>query len=216
MVDHELEEHPAEHPNTSEIPRATVGAELTAARFRSDFRSQMSVVFPGLLASWPACSRWAQRTHLEDALGGGAATVRVQTSPNNRIFNAVYHRAEDTEMMDIASVLDATLHAAGAVPTEHRVAAVPPAPGSARRMYCKLSLSAALSADMGTLPKGVFGQPKTLGPSVAGETTFWMGSQGVVTPLHFDHCHTVIAQVGPSCPIDYAGHSSPPHPPAPP
>ena len=181
-----------EHPNLSEMPRMPEEYELTATLFRTKYRSQMCVVFPRLLSSWPACQRWAQRSHLEAALGGPQASVRVQTSPNNRVFNAVYHRSADTDVVTVASMLNATLYAQNG-----RVGAVPTGATQdvARRLYCKLSLSATLTADMGALPKGVFGEPKGLGPAVAGETTFWVGSAGVVTPLHFDHCHTVIAQI---------------------
>lgn len=40
-------------------------------------------------------------------------------------------------------------------------------------------------------PTQVFGVQPSSGPTTAGETTFWMGSAGVVTPLHFDRSHAL-------------------------
>ena len=152
----------------------------TAEEFRSRYRNKAAVCFRGLVGDWAACQSWRRREHMEAALGGAASTVRAQTSPSN-IFPAVYARnATDTAEIAVSTVLDATLFA----PKDG-----PPPP----LLYCKLSLAAALRRDVGGLPESVFGEPSKL--STSGETTFWMGSGGVVTPLHFDHCHTVISQV---------------------
>ena len=62
--------------------------------------------------------------------------------------------------------------------------------GSAERLYCKLPLSEGLQGDIDDVAS-CLPRARALG----GETRFWMSSSGVETPLHFDHCHSVIAQV---------------------
>jgi hypothetical protein len=170
--------------NRIPVPRAV---DCSAVRFATQFRSTMPCVFSGLVSHWPACgdgAMWGRRDKLVELLGGGSSELRVQVSPDNHIFPAVYRRGADTIRMSAAQVADATLFA----PPAAEAPAVEP-----QKIYCKCSVPTQLG-DHG-LPESVFGVQTTSGPTTAGETTFWMGSAGVVTPLHFDHCHTVIAQV---------------------
>jgi hypothetical protein len=58
-------------------------------------------------------------------------------------------------------------------------------------VYCKRPLSSRLLADLQHLTVfGVKNKQKNLGRA----TKFWMGGKGVVTPLHYDNCHSVIVQ----------------------
>ena len=156
--------------------------DISAAYFSAEIRGFQPCVFPGLVSHWAACDNvdmWTSRANLVELLGGDSIERRVQVSPDNRIFPAVYRRSEDTIRMSSSRVADATL-----IDT-HKPQAL--------KIYCKCAIPTQLGC-LG-LPESVFGVQKTSGPKTAGETTFWMGSTGVVTPLHFDHCHTVIAQV---------------------
>lgn len=156
--------------------------DISAASFASEIRGFQPCVFPGLVSHWAACDNvdmWTSRAKLVELLGGDFIERRVQVSPDNRIFPAVYRRSEDTIRMSSSRVADATLI------DRHEPQAL--------KIYCKCAIPTQLGC-LG-LPESVFGIQKTSGPKTAGETTFWMGSTGVVTPLHFDHCHTVIAQV---------------------
>ena len=156
--------------------------DISAAYFSAEIRGFQPCVFPGLVSHWAACDNvdmWTSRAKLVELLGGDSIERRVQVSPDNRIFPAVYRRSEDTIRMSSSRVADATL-----IDT-HKPQAL--------KIYCKCAIPTQLGC-LG-LPESVFGVQKTSGPKTAGETTFWMGSTGVVTPLHFDHCHTVIAQV---------------------
>ncbi|KAL3930564.1 MAG: hypothetical protein SGPRY_001485, partial [Prymnesium sp.] len=163
--------------------------EEGCVRFCEEFRGEGAVLLAGLLSPCAACERWQLREHLQASLGGKEAPVRVQSSRDNRTFNAVYHRAEDTQIVSVGAMLDATLFAPRS--------AQPTGGADLQRMYFKGKLSTGLCEDLGELPTAFFGAPDRLGASVAGETTFWVGSPHVVTPLHFDHCHTVIAQALP-------------------
>ena len=151
----------------------------TAEEFRSRYRNKAAVCFRGLVGDWAALETWRQREHMERRWAARPPPCGRRRRQQH-IPGGVRAKPTDTAEVAVSTVLDATLFA----PKDG-----PPPP----LLYCKLSLAAALRRDVGGLPESVFGEPSKL--STSGETTFWMGSGGVVTPLHFDHCHTVISQV---------------------
>ena len=157
---------------------------IDAESFSSQYRNRLPVVLKGSVAHWPAVRLpWGDRETIAHTLGGAEKEIRVQTSKDGMHFPAVYRRGPDTEASTIGAALGSTIFSGGETSGCHH-----------RRIYCKLSVPAALSAVTGGLP-AAFGPQPTAGANTAGETTFWMGSGGVITPLHFDHCHTVIAQI---------------------
>ena len=189
------------------MPRAV---NCDAARFAAQYRSSMACILPGLVSHWPAChtaDRWRSRADVIELLGGTTHQLSVQVSADNHIFPAVYSRKVDTVRMSAAEVTDATLFPSPIADAERGVDAErprlssggAPAPAEAvRKIYCKISVPPQL--EVGglplSLPESVFGIQPTQGPTTGGGTTFWMGSAGAVTPLHFDHCrHTVICQI---------------------
>ena len=152
----------------------------------------------------------------------GPLRYSIQTSADNHVFPVVYGR-QATVRMSAADIADATLFPspiADAEPTadaelianvgliagtekrggdaERRPLSTSDAPAAtavgARKIYCKIAVPVQL--ETGGLPPAVFGVQSTQGPMSGGEeAVFWIGSAGVVTPLHFDLCHKVICQV---------------------
>ena len=57
---------------------------------------------------------------------------------------------------------------------------------------CKLPLTPSLLGDLGAIPNALFGAPSA---ALRDEKRFWMSTRGAQTPLHFDHCHSVICQL---------------------
>ena len=178
-----------------------------AGRFATQYRNRMPVCLRSLVAGWPACSTWnVDRARLVACLGGATCLVPcLRASLNGRSVAAEKRIAEAgsalsveaclTRVLDVndlesrATTLDATLIGVstlcGADDHVHGHA-------DEAAIMCKLSLTAALVADLGEVPHRLFGAPTI---AFHGETRFWLSSAGAITPLHFDHCHSVICQV---------------------
>ena len=152
-----------------------------ATRFTSQFRNRMPVYLPGLVAGWPACQSWsADRARLAMRLGGSTTRVPLlRPADGGRLIAAEARAPTDGATVSVSSCLSQTLDAS----TAH--ASGPP-------MMSKLPLTAEVLADLGSVPGSIFGAPAV---AVAGETRLWISSRGSVTPLHFDHCHSVICQI---------------------
>ena len=149
-----------------------------APRFASQFRNRMPVCIPGLVAGWPASSTWSNdRERLTSRLGGASCLVPLlRARCESRTVAAEMRAPEDGATFPVSECLSWALDALGSLPP----------------MMSKLPLTRDIVADLGPVPQSIFGAPTV---AAAGETRLWVSSSGSVTPLHFDHCHSVICQV---------------------
>ena len=171
-----------EEASSSAIPTAFGMPQVRgcdAARFGSQFRCRMPVCMPGLVAGWPACRAWSEdRARLTMRLGGAARRVPVLrgSGGGDRTVAAEQRAPADGASLSLSSCLTCALDDAG--------------PG--KPMMSKLPLTPEALRDLGGVPHSLFGAPSA---AVAGETRLWISSSGSITPLHYDHCHSVICQV---------------------
>ena len=154
----------------------------SAERFTNQFRNRMPLCLPGLVAGWPASRWWREdRARLCACLGGASSFVPLLKAQgtSGRVVGADLRVPGDGATLTVSSCLSRALDNAASTST------APP-------MMSKLPLTQAVLADLGSVPDALFGAPSV---ALAGETRLWVSSSGSITPLHFDHCHSVICQV---------------------
>jgi hypothetical protein len=202
-------------PVTAKAPNHGLGAvrrvsvrEMTPEQFASEYRGKEPVVLKGFAKSlgW-SVRRWADRT----ALGGlGATTERplaqLYTSEGggHSQFSSVVVDGGGVTMRKVgwAEGVDAVFAAATSTPCAQVEGGTlsERARGTALAIYepCRCYLKSALrEGDLQDLSRQ---QPDALfcfcGVTMPERSAkVWVGSEGNVTPLHFDLCHGVIAQV---------------------
>jgi hypothetical protein len=172
------------------VPMPQLVGPCSTGRFEAQFRSRMAVVLRGAASHWPACTTWTDYEALASALGGSGALSSCLTSADNRQFAPAERSGGPTStamQLPVSVVLGTTTFSPQ--PPEDGTALSPRSRPYPRRLYCKHALTPALGADVAE----VGGLPRAR--SLPGETRVWISSEGSETPLHFDHCHSVIAQV---------------------
>jgi hypothetical protein len=157
--------------------------EMSADGAGTQFSSLCPVLLRGAATEWPATTLWRERASLTKMMGGASAIVQCEESASGRFDPS--RRLSTSIALTVGQVLDETLFVDGAAREHHDR----PAP-RARRLYCKLRLSEKLIGGLGKLPHGL-----VVAAGDALETRFWLGACGNETTLHFDLCHSVIAQI---------------------
>ena len=169
------EEPPTAMPKFA-MPRVS---SCGAARFGTQFRNRMPVCMPGLVEGWPASRTWTQdRERLTTRLGGPSSRVpHLQASSGGgRMMGTEMHTPLEGATLSLASCLSWALDTTSMTTP----------------MMSNLPLTAEMLRDLGSVPQSIFGSPSV---AVLGETSLSVSSPGSITPLHFDHCHSVICQV---------------------
>ena len=168
-----------------------------ATRFSSQYRGRMAVCLRALVASWPACTAWANdRQRLIERMDGTRRRVAILPAegPAGRSVAAdVRMPPQDGATLSVDECLSRALDGVrlDSVTVASTMRSGPEPPGDSP-FVCKLPLTTAMLPDLGSIPGQLFGTPAA---ALAGETRFWLSSSGCQTPLHFDHCHSVICQV---------------------
>jgi hypothetical protein len=189
--------------------------EAWARQFDALYRCKRPFVIKHcVLGHWTACERWQSNQALSHD-----AVVTVHQARDNHNFQVTASITTDRMEMQWSDVVDVIFGSRpAATPSAESVQHMPTAglhvDGSAndsvkavdsvkdaqqyKRLYMKSSLNSAWMADITPLPDHVFRsthhtqQQRILNDQLA---QVWIGSQGNITPLHFDMCHAVISQV---------------------
>eukprot|EP00937_MAST-01D_sp_MAST-1D-sp2_P006266 g6266.t1 len=175
-----------------DVPAGAV-SELSAfvteagGEFCRRFRSRQPVILQGMVSQWHAATAWAAPARrfdgLREAVGADTCVSCLFAHDNEHFFaNAL---CESRDVRFGPDVVDVCLREASE--------------GEARR-YCRLRPlppPLARAVGMGGAGAHAAGQGEDGGDGVFRRRlcACWIGSRGIVTPLHFDLCHGLLACV---------------------
>mmetsp|Transcript_40819 Transcript_40819/g.68379 ORF Transcript_40819/g.68379 Transcript_40819/m.68379 type:complete len:314 (+) Transcript_40819:124-1065(+) len=191
-----------------DVVRVGVGdapPEVASNRFCHSFRGIAPYVMTDFARTlgWSAPALWAARDYLRTVVTDTAPTtpVSINTSGAQGFDPTVLYdptaAQQSIQPMRWAEAIDCVFKPEDANDQSHT------SPSDGPRYYLKSYLRDELRADVQQLPDRLLFQHNPASPSAgpppekidAKLTKVWIGSEGNVTPLHFDHCHGLVAQV---------------------
>lgn len=178
-----------------------------SVEFATEFRGKEPVVLNGFAEAleWSALGRWDNPTILGGLLAGDTKHCQLFTSQaQSAEFSSLDVNKDNVIVQNvvwaegIADVFTATENmehkakscSLSGCPECERADACAPS-----RCYLKSSLRDGHVQHLGHMPDIIFFGPSTTESVQKKTAKVWVGSAGNATPLHFDLCHGVIAQV---------------------